>query len=197
MNDRQRIRLAQALTSRADLIAKLLDAVEHGSTVMGRMRELQGNLRARSYEGPGSTMRHDTVYAGMKPDQAVNDERDLDRALKAAAVELTKAATILGRYPVPTRISVRHRRDLGLVEEPGCESCARTAGPAGGKRWVAPHPSIRRPTTVGDRLPAPILLCRWCYECVRHWGRLPAIEEIELYHRTGRVPWPNDIQAER
>jgi len=195
VNDRQRIRLAQALTSRADLVAKILDTVEHGTTVMGRMRELQGNLRARSYEGPGSTMRHDTVFAGMKPDQAVADERDLDQALKAAAVALTKASVILNRYPVPSRVSQRHRRDLGLVEDPGCESCARTVGPAGGKRWVAPHPARRHATTVGDRLPVPALLCRWCYECVRRWGRLPTIEEIELYHRTGRVPWPSDVRS--
>ena len=195
MNDRQRIRLAQALTSRADLIAKILDTIDGDSTVMGRMRELQGNLRARSYEGPAATMRHDTVYAGMRPDQAVTDERDLDRALKAAAVELTKATAILHRYPVPTRVSQRHRRDLGLVQEPGCESCARTTGPAGGPRWVAPRSDIRRPTTVGDRLPVPMLLCVWCYGCVRRWERLPRIEELELYHRTGSVPWPNDVQA--
>jgi hypothetical protein len=195
MNDRQRIRLAQAVTSRADLVAKILDTVEHGSTVMGRMRELQGNLRARSYEGPGSTMRHDTVFAGMKPDQAVADERDLDKALKAAAVELTKATVILNRYPTPKRVSARQRRDLGLVTEPGCESCARTEGPAGGPRWVAPHPKIRRPSTVGGRLPVAMLLCRWCWECVSRWGRLPTTEEIELYHRTGRVPWPNDVRS--
>src|SRR4029079_2328784 len=119
MNARQRIRLAQAVTSRADLVAKILDTVEHGSTVMGRMRELQGNLRARSYEGPGSTMRHDTVFDGMKPDQAVDDERDLDHALRGAADEPTKAPVILNRYPTPKRVSARQRRDLGLVTEPG------------------------------------------------------------------------------
>jgi hypothetical protein len=197
VNDRQRIQLVKALASRTELLGVALDTVVEGTTVIARMRELQGNLRARTYEAGPASVRHDAVFAGLRPDQAAADERDLDRALKAASTEIAKAWAIIGRYPVPARVSERQRRDLGLVADPGCESCARTKGPAGGNRWVAPHPNLRRPTTVGGRLPAPIILCRWCYECVRNWGRLPLPAEIDLYHQVGRVPWPDDVKAPR
>jgi hypothetical protein len=201
VNDRQRIRLAHVVASRADLLARALDAVVDNTTVMGRMRDAQGGLRAKNFEATGGSMRHDATFAGVQTlDQAVIDERHLDEAIKAAAVALGRAWDIIGRYPPPHRATDADRADLGRVkadEDPGCESCARTTSPAGGPRWEPPRAGMANPTFVGDRLEAPMLLCEWCYQCVRRWGRAPTPGELEAHHRGDIVPWPDDVPRPR
>jgi hypothetical protein len=135
MNDRQRIRLAEAIQTRTALLAQVLNTVVDGTTVMGRMRDMQGGLRAKSFDGSGGSMRHDATFAGtVALDQAVLDERDLDKALKAASVEVTKAWEILARYPPAHRATDSDLLALGRAnrrQDPGCESCARTMSVAG------------------------------------------------------------------
>lgn len=198
MNDRQRIRLAQALATRVDLAAKALDVVTNGTTVMGRMRDAQGNLRAKSFEAPTATHRHDATFANaLTGDQAVTDEANLDRHLKAAATAVGALWEIIGRYPPPHRATDADRLALGRVNgtpEPGCENCARITSPAGGPRWEPPRPGMTQATTVGDRLDTPKLLCEWCYGCVRRWGRLPSENELERHHRGDIVGWPADVE---
>jgi hypothetical protein len=198
MNDRQRIRLAQAAATRAALLAQALDVVKDGATVIGRIRDAQGGLRARTFDGGTRTMRHDSAFAGaLSVDQASLDERDLDKAIAAAAKELNRAWEIIGRYPPPHRPTDADRLALGRAvasAEPGCESCSRTVSPAGGPRWEPPRPGMAHPTFVGDRLTEPKLLCEWCYQCVRRWGRLPSVTELDRHHRGGIVAWPNDVR---
>jgi hypothetical protein len=198
VNDRQRIRLAQAVSTRANLLAKALDHVHDGSTVIGRIRDAQGGLRARAFDSGGRTMRHDATFAGsLSGDQAVTDERDLDKAIRSAVVEVNRAWAILGRYPAPHRATAADRLALGRVggvQEPGCESCARTLSPAGGPRWEPLRQNMVTPTTVGDRITDPKLLCSWCYSCVYRWGRLPSVAELERHHRGEIVPWPFDVR---
>lgn len=194
MNDRQRIRLAQAVAARTDLLARALDAVVDGTTVMGRMRDCQGPLRAKTYDATPRTMRHDASARGV--DQAVLDERDLNNALKTASVAVTKAWEILGRYPAPHRATDADRLALGRANarpDPGCDSCARTHSPAGGVRWEPPRAGQAQPTYCGGRLDVPMLLCEWCYSCVRRWGRVPSVEEVERHHRGEMVAWPPDV----
>ena len=198
MNDRQRIRLTQAVATRAELMAKALDVVKDGDTVIGRIRDAQGGIRARAYDGGGSTMRHDATFAGaMGVDQAVADERHLDSSLKAAAIAMNKAWEIIGRYPPPHRATEADLLALGRNNghcEPGCDSCARTISPAGGPRWEPPRPGAAHPTFVGGRLDEPKLLCEWCYSCVRRWGRLPSVNELERHHRGDIVATPPDVK---
>lgn len=195
MNDRQRIRLAQAVAARTELLARTLDAVVDGTTVLGRMRDCQGPLRAKTYDATPSTIRHDGSAGGV--DQATRDEHDLDATLKHASVAITKAWEIVGRYPPPHRANDADRVALGKANarpEPGCESCARTESAAGGPRWEPPRSGQANATTVGGRLAEPKLLCEWCYQCVRRWGRLPTVAELERHHRGEIVPWPADVK---
>lgn len=195
MNDRQRIRLAQAVAARTELLARTLDTVVSGTTVLGRMRDCQGPLRAKTYEATPATMRHDGTAGGV--DQATRDEHDLDHSLKTAAVAIGKAWEIIGHYPPPHRANDADRLALGKLNarpEPGCESCARTTSPAGGPRWEPPRSGQARPTFCGDRLEKPMLLCEWCYQCVRRWGRLPSVPELERHHRGEIVAWPADVK---
>lgn len=198
MNDRQRIRLAQAVATRTDLAARALDAITNGSTVMGRMRDAQGGLRAKSFEAPSATQRHDATFSAViGGDQAVRDERDIDRHLKAAAVAIGAVWEIIGRYPPAHRATDADLLALGRVNarpEPGCENCARIPSPAGGPRWEPPRPGMAHPTTVGERLDEPKMLCDWCYTCVRRWGRLPSENELERHHRGDIVGWPPDVE---
>jgi hypothetical protein len=198
MNDRQRIRLAQAVALRADGMAKALDTTTAGTTVIGRIRDAQGGIRAKAWDTSGGTHRHDATFNGaLNGDQAVYDERNLDDALRHAAQSLNKAWEIIGRYPPPHRATDADRLALGRVsaaDEPGCQSCTRTTSPAGGPRWEPPRPGMAAPTFVGGRLTEPKLLCEWCYQCVRRWGRLPSVNELERHHRGEIVPWPADVR---
>lgn len=197
MNDRQRIRLAKVIGVRAELLAKALDTVTDNSTVMARMRDAQGGIRARAFDGATKTMRHDSTFAGIGKDQAVVDERNLDAALTAAAKATNHAWEIIGRYPPPHRATDADRLALGrnkASDEPGCEQCALTTSPAGGPRWEPPRSGQSQPTFVGGRLENPMLLCEWCYSCVRRWGRLPSTTELDKHHRGEIVPWPNDVR---
>ena len=197
MNDRQRIRLAQAVASRADLLARALDTVTNHTTVMGRIRDAQGNLRAKAFDATGrGTQRHDATFGSMG-DQAVTDERHLDEAIKAASTAVNRAWEIIARYPAPHRATDADRLALGRANgraEPGCENCARTTSPAGGPRWEPPRAGMAHPTFCGDRLEKPMLLCEWCYQCVRRWGRVPSVAELEAHHRGDMVPWPADVK---
>lgn len=166
---------------------------------MGRLRDAQGNLRAKAFDATGrGAQRHDATFAGLG-DQAVRDEADLNRAIKAAAVEMGKAWAIIARYPPPHRATDADRLALGRTPghcEPGCESCARTMSPAGGPRWEPPRPGMANPTDVGGRIERPQLLCEWCYSCVRRWGRLPSVNELERHHRGDIVPTPPDVKGQ-
>jgi len=196
VNDRQRIRLAQVAGERLTLLADALDTVVAGDTVMGRLRDQQGPLRARSYEPSSRSGRHDAAFAAAThTDQAVRDESELDRKLKAIAREVGACWEIIGRYPPAHRATATDR--AGLIREnskdPCCESCARTTGPDGVARWEPVRPASFRPTTVGDRIDDAMWLCTWCYSVTRRWGRLPTPKELERHHRGSIVPWPIDV----
>jgi hypothetical protein len=196
MNDRQRIRLAQIAAERLTLLAQALDTIVAGDTVMGRLRDQQGPLRARSFEPGGNGHRHDATFAGaIHTDRAVTDEADLDRKLKAIARDVRGCWEIVGRYPAPHRATAIDRRSLikENTKDPCCESCARITGPDGGSRWEPVRPASLRPSTVGERLDTPMWLCTWCYSTTRRWGRLPTPKELERHHRGSIVPWPLDV----
>jgi hypothetical protein len=197
VNDRTRIRLAQIAGDRLSLLAKALDAVVDGDTVMGRMRDQQGPLRARSYEPSSRSGRHDAAFAAAThTDQASHDEAELDRRIKHIATEVRVCWEIVARYPAPHRPTEVDRADLARINgrnEPGCQSCARINGEAGGPRWEPIRPEALRPSTVGDRLDQPMFLCTWCYTVTRRWGRLPTPKELERHHRGSIVPWPLDV----
>ena len=196
MNDRQRIRLAQQAGERLTLLADALDTIVNGDTVMGRLRDQQGPLRARSYEPSSRSARHDAAFAAAThTDQAVHDEADLDRTLKRIAKDVRCCWEIIGRYPAPHRANATERAELiqANTKDPCCQSCARTTGTDGASRWEPVRPASYRPTTVGDRLDEPMWLCTWCYSVTRRWGRLPTPKELERHHRGSIVPWPLDV----
>jgi len=195
MNDRQRIQLAGATGDRSALLAQVLDVVsQDGTTVMGRMRDAQGGLRARQYDATQSGgRRRDTTFAGMGADRALADERELDQCIEAAARSINRAWAIAASYPPAHVATAGERRSLGLGDGPYCESCARTNRGDGSPRQEPIRPDLSGPTDVGGRLPMPALLCDWCYRAVSDWNRLPAPDEVERHHTRGRVPWPDDV----
>lgn len=78
--------------------------------------------------------------------------------------------------------------------EPGCESCRRIKNSRGEPRWEPVYEKLYPldpekppvPTTVGKRLPQPMLLDRWCYDWVGTHDRLPSLEELRSHH-AGKV----------
>lgn len=194
MNDRQRIQLAVALGYRTGLLAQVLDVVSHdGTTVMGRLRDAQGGLRARRYDTTRSGGRRDSTFAGIGADRALADERELDDCLTAATRAVNRAWTIAASYPPAHTATAAERRTLGLGDGPYCASCARTPRGDGSPRQEPIRANLTGPTDVGGRLAEPVALCDWCYRAVVDWGRLPTPEEVERHHTRGRVAWPADI----
>jgi hypothetical protein len=194
MNDRQRISMTKIAGERLVLLSKALDAIVKGDTVMGRMRDQQGPLRARSYEPSAASGRHDGTFAAANhTDVAVHDEADLDRRLRLIAREVNGCWEILARYPVPHRGSAVDKAGVVRDNDPGCQNCAQTTTADGNQRWEPPRPDGVKPSTVKGRLPEPMLLCTWCYDRVRAWDRLPTKREVERHHRGSQVPWPLDV----
>jgi hypothetical protein len=199
VNDRQRLQLANLAANRLTWMARILDAVSaDGTTVIGRIRDQQGGLRAKSFDGTGSSHRHDATFTQViHTDQAVVDERELNKAIDAAARAATKAMEIVDRYPMAHRATDIDQAALGRLnarDASWCESCARTTGPAGGARCEPPRAALAGPTNVGGRLDPPQLLCDWCYQAVRRWGRVPTVDELERHHRGQIVAWPADVR---
>lgn len=193
MNDRQRIRLADVAAQRLASVARVLDAIApDGTTVMGRIRDAQGPLRGRSYSAP-TRSGTDQPMPSLAGDRALADERDLDRALEGAAVAINRAAGVLAAYPPAHPASAAERRALGLGDGPWCTSCARVEGADGQPRREPIHEGLLGATDVDGRLDEPCLLCRWCYGCVRDWGRVPTVAEVARHARGQRVAWPADV----
>lgn len=194
MNDRQRIQLASALGYRTALLARVFNTVNRdGTTVMGRMRDAQGGLRARRYDTTRSGGRRDSSFAGIGADRALADEHELDDCLSTATRAVNRAWAIAASYPPAHTATAAERRSLGLGDGPYCASCARTPRGDGAPRQEPIRADLLGPTDVGGRLAEPMPLCSWCYGCVRDWGRLPTSEEVERKHSHGRVPWPDDV----
>lgn len=194
MNDRQRIQLAAALSDRASMLARAFDAIApDGTTVMGRLRDAQGGLRARRYDTTRSGGRRDSTFAGIGADRALADEHELDDCLGAAARAINRAWAIAASYPPAHTATAAERRSLGLGDGPYCSSCARTPRGDGTPRQEPIRADLAGPTDVGGRLAEAMPLCGWCYSSTRDWGRLPTADEVERHHSHGRVAWPADI----
>lgn len=200
MNDDMRADLARGAAMRLDALATALRAKANidDSTVMDRMRDLQGPLRAKSYDTGARSLRSDaTANAAAAADQAVRDERDLNRYVREASMAAAAAWKIIGRYPAPRRPNPAEQAAVGRLNARGelfCQSCARTTDSTGQARYEPIRPASIGPTTVGGRLNEALGLCSWCYGCVRDWSRLPTPAEVDLHHRGVRVRWPDDVE---
>lgn len=196
MNDAARIDLANATADRCALLARALDVIGvDGLTVIARIRDAQGPLHSRSYEAAGSSRPTGTPPPGTgRTDRAQHDERDLDACVTGAAQAINRAWSIIGNYPPAHAANATERAALGLGDGPWCASCARTEGPDGAPRREPIRSDLARPTDVAGRLPEPMWLCRWCYQCVIDWGRTPTPAEVERHHTHGRIPWPADVE---
>lgn len=197
MNETRRITLATAAADRLAGVARALDTIgPDGTTVIGRMRDAQGMLRAQTYEAP--TRRGQSggsAPAGVfASDRARYDEHDLDEALAGIARHVNRAVDIVNAYPPPHPATAAERRALGLADGPWCTSCARVEGADGAPR--------REPAVVGsggelliDRAGNVVdaNLCRWCRGVLADWGRTPTPDEAARHARGQRVAWPADV----
>jgi hypothetical protein len=175
---------------RAELRDGGLDRIEQ-ATAGARTHRLDG-LAASS-----GAVSNPTAGAAGHVDRARADLVELEAALDAAWQWLGRAWEICAQYPPAHGATPAERAELARLNgraEPCCESCARVRRPDGGRRWEPIDARLAEATTVDGRLGAPALLCRWCYDRVRSWGRLPTLDEITRHHRGERVPWPADVE---
>lgn len=172
-----------------------------GKTVIDRMREAQGGMRAQRTDLPrpaGTPMSDPTAANGTarRADVALGHERELDRMLEAVLASSRRIIEILQAYPparVPSTTERLRLADGNRKVAVGCESCSKINGSNGSPRFEEIHPKLTGPTDVRGRLAKPLLLCRWCYDAVEQWGRLPTNMELERHHRGERVSWPKDV----
>lgn len=165
-----------------------------------RMAEAEAGLSAvrPSMTGNGGDPADPTAGRALAADDdpARAHQAALALALRTAAGEARLALTLADLYPPPHVADAEDRAELARINgraEPSCQNCARTRRPDGGPRWEPIDARRTEATTVGGRLVEPILLCRWCYDRVASWGRLPRLDELERHHRGERVPWPGDV----
>lgn len=187
---------------------KLMQQYREGN--VARLHEQMPGLRAANFDGahgaPG-TVSDPTGQQATGSDPVVSDELYLTDALRGAHALLTQAVRLLGAYHAPGAPDERAKLELARDNrkvEPGCKSCARTDQAKGVPRWSPPASHTRGKPTRGPKGPdgVPILaegeaqlLCRWCYDRLGLWGRLPTPGELAVFHEQGerRVPWPKDV----
>jgi hypothetical protein len=204
VTDRHLIEVAHTIGDIANVVAGHLD---HGA--LARIDDTRRGIPAARYDRGGGVAgivadpTANTAIAALEwgADVATQHRYELERLMLRAIGSLRRAQTIIDLYGEPRSASESDRLALARINtpaEPGCASCARTTGPGGGPRWEPVcQPAAGRepvgPTDVNGRLPEPMLLCRWCRDCVHNWGRLPSERELERHHQGLRVPWPADI----
>jgi hypothetical protein len=174
---------------------------ELASGTLQRIAEAEGGAPAMRFDraavATGGGARSDPTTAGALrgPELASLNRAEIARLLVTLRAHIDSLARLVSLYPPPHAAGAGDRLALSRVNariEPGCGSCARLSG-ALGPRWEPVHPQLAEPTYAGGRLPQPMWLCRWCYDALLAWGRLPSVKELTRHHAGQRVPWPTDI----
>lgn len=181
----------EAVAALSEATVRLAAGVRH-AVATGALRRL-GEQRPGPGSGASGNGHAGPAYSDPTATAALAGHRDvagahraeIERQLVRAVAALRQAADVCARYPVPM--------PAPGVPEPGCESCARLRGPAGGHRWEPPDRRLSGPTDAGGRLPEKHYLCAWCHDKARAWGRLPTGAELEAHHAGRRVAWPKDV----
>lgn len=186
-----------------ELVCKLAKAVEalRSSMYSGglqRLEEAEGGLTASCFEAIASGGSHaDTTasWAQRGTGMAAGHRGELVKWINTARNAIEAARSVLALYPPPHHADDDDRAALARINgrEPCCANCARLRRDDGQPRWEPIDSRLRDATTVGGRLDEAVLLCVWCVERVRAWGRLPNVAELERHHRGERVPWPADV----
>lgn len=181
-----------------------------------RLYDLLPGLTATSYDdaphtkgGVSDPTGRQVVVTLDGRDPVASDELYLADILEGMHSLATQAARLLGTYHRPGAPDERARLELARENrkvEPGCASCARTEQAKGVPRWSPPASFTRGKPTRGPRKPGTDdeywladdeaqLLCRWCYDRLGLWHRLPTPKELTMFHEFGahRVPWPKDV----
>ena len=164
------------------------------SGVWQRMTDYADGPATRPLDAParnGGAISDPTATAALRTTAAMgaNHRLEFEMALNDARHALRRALAIAALYPARDA----HALVTLAKGDPGCENCARTKGPSGAPRFELVHPKLLARTTVGGRLARPLYLCRWCYDRVILWDRLPTTAELTAHHNGRRVPWPADV----
>ena len=165
---------------------------EYGGTVLDRIRDARngqpGAIRYDTDKVTATGTSDPTAAAALRPDNAARDQQQLEQNLAMARRHLDRALAIVNTY-TPRPPSDIERQRMADANEPHCESCARIEVATGIPRWEPPLTQER--STVGDRLPEPLWLCRWCYDHVTQTGTKPNTDELDQHHSGQRVRCPH------
>lgn len=165
---------------------------QHGTTVLDRIRNARnGQPSAIRYDSDKITATgtsDPTAQAALRPDNAARDYQELEATIASARRKLERALAIVNTY-TPRPPSDLERQRMADANEPHCQSCTRIEVATGIPRWEPPLTQER--STVGDRLPEPLWLCRWCYDHVAQTGTKPNTDELDQHHSGQRVRCPH------
>lgn len=117
---------------------------------------------------PGPSRSDPTGEAGIRPDRAAADHHTFAKAIRAARVELDKAARVASRY-VTRSATDKERREMeeANTDKPGCYTHAKAG------LWAQ-----------ADRAGQ----CDACYRFENRVGRPPSIAEVTQYEDRGKFP---------
>lgn len=163
------------------------DPTGETATRPDRARQLRNELRAAENQ----IIRNATPLAGQHADigHAVAWIRNFPYLIDPPdARQIETAAQAIQRITaeiLPTR-KLRPADLAHLAEdgEPGCQSCNRIGW------WNEPTYNGGNPTTLGDTLPKPTLLCRACYRFTLENDRPPNRKELAHRRDDPRGHWP-------
>jgi hypothetical protein len=170
------------------------------SGALQRMEESAAGLTAQRFDRlaqRGSHSDSTAMLAQRETDMAGAHRAELVGSITTALLALSRCLELAALYPPPHVADEEDRAALARINgraEPGCQNCARLTLEDGQRRWEPIDPRLSEATTVGQRLTEALLLCSWCVDRTRAWGRLPTPEELRRHHAGQRVPWPDDVE---
>lgn len=111
----------------------------------------------------------------IRPDQAATELAQAD-LLEKQLYRTAHLLRLIYEKQIPKAATDKQRRDVekANAEDPTCQHCTQHRPP--GKAEL-----VHRTGDVAGNLPAPMALCRWCYDGVRRTGALPAKPAIERH----------------
>lgn len=188
--------------SSVEMVARVARICENLDVVRAALAGGVLSRMAEARRSPVATARADRIVtAGGRSDptaRAALGSADLAAAHLAELVQqlarIHRAAdrlrVLVERYPPAAELDPATRALLE-APEPGCGNCATVAGPRGAPRWEPIDSRLANPVALPDGTVA--WLCRWCYDQLGRWGRLPNAAELRIHHAGGRVRWPADV----
>lgn len=178
----------ERLKAAGDDLAAVVAGWDHARrSLVNAMHGQPGSGLGGSGGGRGSSSPVETALGlgpngpGMRRDPAARKLAAMDQ-LAATIVKSAYLLRLLVDDEAPRPATARQRAEVERANsaDPLCQHCTEHRRPGNTE-------PVHRTGTVAGNLPAPMALCRWCYDFVGRTGDLPTVRQVKAHDDGIRV----------